>query len=140
MLAHVKHAFNGSRPKGLEGAIVHYDAGRTRPTKGPDDPEWGAKNTLAGAQTQGYAYATISRSGVVYLPGNMDWERWGSHAGKSRCPATGRTRVSEYYVGFEINSPGFVYPTDDANVFVPGSMPYVMRTATSSSTKRAMPP
>lgn len=118
-LAEVKHKFLGPRPNGLEGAIVHYDAGRSRPAKGPDDAEWGAKNTLIHGQNNGFAYATISRSGKVYLPGNMDWDRWGSHAGKSRCPSTSREAVSQFYVGFEINSPGFVYPTDDADLFVP---------------------
>jgi Mannosyl-glycoprotein endo-beta-N-acetylglucosaminidase/N-acetylmuramoyl-L-alanine amidase len=118
-LAEVKHSYRGERPDGLEGAIVHYDAGRSRPTKGADDLEWGAKNTLIWGQSQGFAYATISRSGIVYLPGNMDWEQWGSHAGRSKCPATKREWVSQFYVGFEINSPGFVFPTDDADVFVP---------------------
>jgi len=118
-LSSVKHKFKGKRPNGLEGAIVHYDAGRSIPTKGPDDLEWGAKNTLVWGQTQGFAYATISRSGKIYLPGNMDWESWGSHAGESECPVTKRTAVSQFLVGFEVNSPGFVYPTPDADVFVP---------------------
>lgn len=118
-LAEIKHNFVGDRPKGLEGAIVHYDAGRSRPTKGADDLEWGAKNTLAWGQTQGFCYATISRSGMIYLPGNMDWKKWGSHAGQSKCPTTGRTAVSQFYVGFEINSPGLVYPTPDADAYVP---------------------
>lgn len=118
-LAEVKHKFLGARPRGLEGAIVHYDAGRTRPTKGLDDEEWGAKNTLLHGQNNGFAYATISRSGKIYIPGNMDWGKWGSHAGKSRCPSTGREAVSQFYVGFEINSPGLVYPTADSETFVP---------------------
>jgi hypothetical protein len=49
----------------------------------------------------------------------MDWETWGSHAGKSKCPATGRTGVSRFYVGFEINSPGWLLPTADPDLFVP---------------------
>jgi hypothetical protein len=118
-LPQVAHAFKGARPKGLEGAIVHYDAGRSRPTKGPDNLEWGARNTLVWGQSQGYAYATVSRSGKIYLPGNMDWERWGSHAGQSLCPVTKRGSVSQFYVGFEVNSPGFVYPTANPKVYVP---------------------
>jgi hypothetical protein len=118
-LAEIAHSYKGSRPKGLEGAIVHYDAGRSKPTKGKDDLEWGAKNTLAWGQQQGFAYATISRSGAIYLPGNMDWKKWGSHAGTSKCPRTGRTAVSQFYVGFEVNCPGFIYPTADPNEFVP---------------------
>lgn len=113
------HRFIGTRPKGVEGAIVHFDAGRTRPSKGADDPEFGAKLALSGAVTNGYAYATISRTGHIYLPGNMDWRKWGYHAGASLCPATGRSGVSQYYVGFEVNSPGYVYPTVDPDVFVP---------------------
>lgn len=118
VLGQVKHTYQGERLNGLEGAIVHYDAGRTRPTMGGDDPEWGAKQTLDWGATQGYAYATISRSGKIYLPTNMDWQSWGYHAGKSRCPVTGRTSVSQYFVGFEINCPGFVYPTSDADAFI----------------------
>lgn len=114
----VQHKFNGQRPNSLEGAIVHYDAGRTRPTKGPDNLEWGAINTLEHGEAAGFAYATISRSGVIYLPSNMDWNSWGSHAGPSLCPATGRESVSRFYVGFEINCPGKLYPTADADVFI----------------------
>ena len=118
-LSHISHAWQGRRPNGLEGAIVHYDAGRTRPKTGADDPEMGAKNTLRSGQSNGFAYVTISRSGKIYLPGNMDWNSWSYHAGQSRCPATGRESVSRYYVGFEVNCPGYVYPTDQDDVFVP---------------------
>lgn len=55
----VIHKWGGVRPNGLEGAIVHYDAGRTKP-RGADDTEWGARNTLQGAVTNGFAYCTIS--------------------------------------------------------------------------------
>jgi hypothetical protein len=118
-LASVTHKYLGPRPNDLEGAIIHFDAGRSRPTKGPDDPDWGARACLSYAQQAGYAYLTVSRAGTIFVPGNMDWQRWGSHAGTSRCPVTGRTGVSRFYVGFEVNSPGFVYPTSDPDVFVP---------------------
>jgi hypothetical protein len=49
----------------------------------------------------------------------MDWEMWGSHAGAGKCPVTGRTAVSRFYVGFEVNSPGLVHPTADPDVYVP---------------------
>ncbi|OYU90940.1 MAG: hypothetical protein CFE29_08975 [Bradyrhizobiaceae bacterium PARB1] len=117
-LGHVKHRYQGARPNGLEGAIVHYDAGRCRPTNGHDDLEWGARLTSEWGESQGYAYATISRSGRIYLPSNMDWLSWGSHAGKSKCPVTGRESVSQFYVGFEINCPGYIYPTDDPDIFI----------------------
>jgi hypothetical protein len=115
----ILHRFAGRRPKGLEGAIIHFDAGRTRSRAAPDDLEWGARNTLAGAVTGGHAYATVSRSGTIYLPANMDWDAWGSHAGVSKCPATGRTGVSRFYVGFEVNCPGWVYPSEEPDLFVP---------------------
>lgn len=118
VLGQVRHTYQGARPNGLEGAIVHYDAGRTRPTKGADDPEWGAKQTLDWGATQHYAYATISRSGKIYLPANMDWQSWGYHAGTSICPVTKRTSVSQFFVGFEINCPGLVYPTSEPDAFV----------------------
>jgi len=118
-LGEVRHTYQGSRPNGLEGAIVHYDAGRSRPKTGADDPEYGARGTLRHAQSAGFAYATISRSGNIYLPGNMEWERWGSHAGKSVCPDTKRAGVSQFYVGFEVNSPGWLHPTTKADTYAP---------------------
>lgn len=120
-LGEIRHVFRGPRPNGLEGAIVHYDAGRSRPRRGADDPEFGARNTLLSAQTHplAFAYATVSRSGTIYLPGNMDWQQWGRHAGESRCPDTGRTDVSRFYVGFEVNAPGKLYPTTKADTFAP---------------------
>lgn len=118
-LKDVRHDFAGRRPHGLEGAIVHFDAGRTRSTMGGTDPDWGARNTLQIGALGGFAYAAVSRTGTIFLPANMDWEAWGSHAGKSRCPATGRTGVSRFYAGFEVNSPGWVYPTRDPDLFVP---------------------
>ena len=117
-LGQIKHVYKGPRPGGLEGAIVHYDAGRTRPTKGADDLEMGAKQSLDWGATQGYAFATISRSGKIYLPANMDWLAWGHHAGTSACPVTHRTGVSQYFVGFEISCPGYVYPTADPDAFI----------------------
>ncbi|HEV2556930.1 MAG TPA: glucosaminidase domain-containing protein [Bosea sp. (in: a-proteobacteria)] len=117
-LGQVRHIYQGARPGGLEGAIVHYDAGRTRPTKGADDPEKGAMQTLDWGATQKFAFATISRTGKIYLPANMDWLAWGYHAGESECPVTHRTSVSRFFVGFEINCPGYVYPTSDPDVFI----------------------
>ena len=115
----VRHDFAGRRPNGLEGAIVHFDAGRTRSTRAGAAPDVGGRNTLMLGQAGGFAYAAIARSGTIYLPENMDWEAWGSHAGKSKCPATGRTGVSRFYVGFELNSPGWVCPTADPDLYVP---------------------
>lgn len=118
-LPQVKQVFRGRRPNGIEGAVVHWDASRVKPVKGPDDLEWGAKNTLQYGTSQKHAYATISRSGTIYLPGNMDWQSWGSHAGPSKCPVTKREGVSQFYVGFEINCPGWLYPTPDPDLYIP---------------------
>jgi hypothetical protein len=118
-VAKVHHQYAGPRPHGLEGAIVHFDAGRARFPGKADELEQGALATLAYGATSGFAYVTVSRGGTIYLPANMDWQAWGSHAGASKCPATGRSGVSRFYVGFEVNSPGWVYPTADPNLFVP---------------------
>lgn len=118
-IGQVRHAFQGVRPNGLEGAIVHYDAGRLRPRIGAADPTFGARSSLESGASNGYAYATIARNGKILLPSNMDWNRWGYHAGASVCPKTDRSGVSKFYVGFEVNSPGMVYPTADADVYVP---------------------
>jgi hypothetical protein len=115
----VRHAFAGRRPNGLEGAIIHFDAGRTRSTTAPADPDWGARSTLKMGTLGGFAYAAIGRGGTIYLPANMDWESCGAHAGRSKCPVTGRTGISRFYVGFEINSPGWVCPTADPDLYVP---------------------
>ena len=118
-LPHVKDSFQGRRPGGLEGAIVHYDAGRMRPLNGVDDPHFGARTTMESGMANGFAFVSIAPDGTVMLPVNMDWEQWGSHAGRSLCPVTKRKGVSRYYVGIEINSPGMVFPTADPDVFVP---------------------
>jgi hypothetical protein len=118
-LSSVVHKFVGDRPNGVEGMIVHYDAGRNQSKKDPMDLEWGAKNCLESGENNEYAYITVSRSGKLYLPNNFSWEKWGSHAGKSLCPKTQRESVSRYYVGFEVNCPGLVYQTADNDKFVP---------------------
>lgn len=118
-LPDIRHRFRGRRPNGLEGAIVHYDAGRTAKRDGTSGPEYGARATLRHGERNGYAYCTVALDGTIMLPANMDWLSWGSHAGLSVCPSTGRNWVSRYYVGFEVNCPGFVYPTAEPEVFVP---------------------
>lgn len=118
-LPDVRHRFRGKRPGGLEGAIIHYDAGRTANRDGASDPDYGARATLRHGQRNGYAYCAVALDGTILLPANMEWTRWGSHAGVSTCPATKRKWVSQFYVGFEVNCPGLVYPTDEPGVFVP---------------------
>ncbi len=111
----------GQRPNNLEGLIVHYDAARIKsagPLPPADQDEW-ARRTLFYGQGQGLQFATMSRSGRIFLPKNYTWSEWGYHAGRSLCPVTGRTSVSKYYGGVEINNPGIVYPDDRYGVFCP---------------------
>jgi hypothetical protein len=110
----VFHKVRGYRPNGLEGLIVHFDAARVL----PDSDRSTAAVMRHGAQA-GYHYGAISRSGRVFLPQGFNWEGWGYHAGISECPATGRKGVSQYYVGFELNNPGRLYPAVQTGVFCP---------------------
>lgn len=112
----IKHKIRGKRPNGLEGLIVHFDAFRIKPESKIEDR---AIQTLHMGKANGYNYGAISRSGNIYIPGNVDWLSWGYHAGKSRCPLTNRSGVSQYYIGMEINNPGIVYEDEVEGVFFP---------------------
>ncbi len=78
-----------------------------------------AIQTLESAQKNKYNYVAISRSGKIYLPENFSWHRWGYHAGPSKCPETGRSGVSQYYGGIEVNNPGKLYHDAANGVLVP---------------------
>lgn len=120
LIAGIRHTVQGRRPNGLEGLIVHFDAYRIRRAgNGPEDSDSRSLDILRSGQENHFHYGEISRTGRVLLPENFDWAEWGSHAGVSLCPSTGRSGVSRYYVGFEMNNPGVLYPTADANVFCP---------------------
>ncbi|MEW5725357.1 MAG: N-acetylmuramoyl-L-alanine amidase, partial [Thermodesulfobacteriota bacterium] len=93
----------GARPEGLEGLIVHYTAGRRYGSNGED-----AQATVSYCSAQGLYLLSIGRFGHVVLPCNHDWNKWGYHAGPSKCPVTGRTGVSRYYAGVEITNPGLL--------------------------------
>tara|TARA_R110000868_G_scaffold331140_2_gene592134 strand:- start:15413 stop:16420 length:1008 start_codon:yes stop_codon:yes gene_type:complete len=110
----VFHKVRGYRPNGLEGLIVHFDAARIQP-----DSDRSTTAVMRYGAEQGYHYGGISRSGRIFLPQGFTWEGWGYHAGKSQCPATGRKGVSQYYVGFELNNPGLLYPAVQTGVFCP---------------------
>ncbi|WP_417494172.1 N-acetylmuramoyl-L-alanine amidase [Maricaulis sp.] len=110
----VFHKVRGYRPEGLEGLIVHFDAARTLP-----DSDRSTTAVMRYAAEQGYHYGGISRSGRIFLPQGFSWEGWGYHAGASECPVTGRKGVSQYYVGFELNNPGMLYPARQTGVFCP---------------------
>lgn len=116
----VVHRARGRRPQGLEGLIVHFDAYRTRQAgNGAENSDSRCLDMLRSGQANGYHYGEISRTGRVFLPEGFDWSEWGSHAGESLCPVTGRTGVSRFYVGFEMNNPGVVYPAQEPDVFCP---------------------
>ena len=100
-----------------EGAIVHFTAGRSR-----SKAEGGKRNLpthldmgilgVKNAVTEGsYAYFIIDRSGNVFQ--NFPLNRWGYHAGESKCPVTGRKSVSNYYVGIEVQGAGMLTRVDD---------------------------
>lgn len=116
----IRHRVQGPRPNGLEGMIIHFDAYRIRRAEnGPEDSDRRAKDTLATGETNGFHYAAVSRTGRIFTPENFDFLHWGSHAGESVCPLTGRPGVSRHYVGFELNNPGKLFPTADPKVFCP---------------------
>ena len=119
-VAGVAHKVQGSRPRGLEGLIVHFDAFRIKAAgNGAEDSDRRSIQMIGAGKSNGFHYLEISRTGKIFLPDGFDWSKWGSHAGKSLCPVTGRTGVSQFYVGAEMNNPGMLFPTADANVLVP---------------------
>jgi hypothetical protein len=116
----VQHVVQGRRPSGLEGLIVHFDASRIRKAgNGPEDSDNQSLAVLRYGAAQRYHYGQISRTGTIFLPENFEWGEWGSHAGRSVCPATGRSGVSRFYVGFEMNNPGLLYEAQEDGVFCP---------------------
>ena len=112
----ITHTCRGRRPYGLEGMIVHFDAFRCK-ADNRNSVEDRAVQMLVHAQSMKYCYGTISRSGRIHMPGNIDWLDYGYHAGTSLCPVTGRRGVSQYYIGFEVNCPGMVYEDEKEGVF-----------------------
>jgi hypothetical protein len=105
----VSMGFQGRRPRGPEGAIVHYSASYVHPeSHTPKD----AEGVIGFGAEQGYCYASISRDGRIVLPANWDWMSWGYHAGKSQLP-DGRHEVSMRCVGFELCNPGMLIEHGD---------------------------
>lgn len=80
-----------------EGIIIHYTAGRFT---------WSARDFMSWMRSQGYATLYIDGKGRLWQ--NHDLDRWGNHAGTSKCPVTGRASVSRYYIGIEVACPGLV--------------------------------
>lgn len=119
-VAGIRHTVKGRRPHGLEGLIVHFDAYRIRRAgNGVEDSDRRTLDMMRSGQDNRFHYAEISRTGRIFVPESFVWDEWGSHAGKSLCPVTGRTWVSQFYVGFEMNNPGVLYPAQEPNVFCP---------------------
>jgi N-acetylmuramoyl-L-alanine amidase len=119
-VAGIRHKSQGSRPNGLEGMIVHFDAYRIRSAgNGLEDSDRRCAEMLGSGRDNGFHYAEISRTGRIFLPEGFEWQQWGYHAGKSVCPATGRASVSQFYVGFEMNNPGVLYQAQEDGVFCP---------------------
>ena len=118
--AGVRHKVRGRRPNGLEGLVVHFDAYRIKKAgNGVEDSDTRTLDMMRSGQANGFHYGEISRTGTIFLPENFEWGEWGSHAGVSECPVTGRASVSRYYVGFEMNNPGRLYQAQEDGIFCP---------------------
>lgn len=93
----------GTYPNGVpEGLIIHYTAGNR---------DQSAHSAIQSAIQQDHGYFFIDAKGTIYQ--QFDLNQWGSHAGQSSCPVTGRANVSKYYVGVEIACAGRVKKVDD---------------------------
>jgi N-acetyl-anhydromuramyl-L-alanine amidase AmpD len=84
-----------------EGIIIHFTAGWQ--TQKPVD-------AIKFANKNGHRYIFISDKGEVVQ--QFDLSGFGSHAGVSKCPVTGRTTVSQYYVGIEVACGGRLEDAD----------------------------
>lgn len=114
------HRIRGDYHRGLEGLIVHYDAFRIKPKFAEqENSDWASVRTIEMGTDYGYRYLCISRTGRIFGPSNWDWDHWGYHAGRSKCPVTDRTGVSRYYAGIEMNNPGLLFQAQEENVFCP---------------------
>lgn len=80
-----------------EGAIIHYTAGRQNQS---------GMMAIQHAIDSNFCYFFINESGMVYQ--QFDLNRWGAHAGLSKCPVTQRSNVSKYYVGIEVACAGLL--------------------------------
>ena len=71
-----KMASRGKCPNGLEGLIIHFNAGRWQTEKQ-------TISTIEGGVKNGFTYSSLSRSGILYLSPNLNFDDWGYHAGES---------------------------------------------------------
>lgn len=86
----------GTYRKGVpEGIIIHFTGGHTE-QKGEDGIAFGT--------SQGHRYLFMDMNGQIFQ--QFCLSGYGAHAGQSVCPKTGRTTVSQFYVGLEIACEG----------------------------------
>lgn len=86
----------GSYPRGVpDGLIIHYTAGNR---------DQSAHAAIQNAIAQKHCYFFIDAQGKIYQ--QFDLDRWGAHAGESRCPVTNRINVSRFYAGVEVACAG----------------------------------
>lgn len=86
----------GTYKKGFpEGIIVHFTGGHSE-QRGEDGVAFGT--------SQGHRYLFMDAKGQIYQ--QFCLSGYGAHAGQSKCPKTGRTTVSQFYVGLEIACEG----------------------------------
>lgn len=91
-----KMPIKGSYANGVpEGLIIHYTAGNKDQL-----PNAAIQNAIA----QKHCYFFIDAKGTIYQ--QFDLDKWGSHAGESMCPITGRYNVSRFYAGVEVACAG----------------------------------
>lgn len=116
----VRMPAEGPMKNGLEGLIIHFNAGRwnENPKKGVSFDD-NAMRTIEGGIRNGYYFSAMSRTGNIFIAKGQRFDHWGSHAGQSLCPATGRTGVSRYYHGVEISNPGIMSLDRKNGVIIP---------------------
>lgn len=90
------------------GAVIHYTAGHQggRST---------AVNTLNYLGSQGYGCFVMDEDGILYVPKELMFDKWDSHAGKSQWG--GLSGVSKYFYGVEVCNPGQVVRHTDGNYY-----------------------
>ncbi len=92
----------GKYPKGYpEGAVVHFTAGSS------------AESSLGWGRESGYCFFVIKKDGAILQSFPLD--EWGSHAGSSTWG--GRTGVSRYFVGIEIDCAGELHKKEDGELY-----------------------
>lgn len=95
----IKQRVIGTRPHGLQGMIVHWNAGR--PRKDNKDAIWCLDSK--------WGFISQDHDGKFYLPKDFEWDKWGYHTGKIKKGYLS----SEYLLGVEVINPGTLNPKGD---------------------------